>query len=294
MKCPMKLSVIAVFAVLSGFVHPLLLSACTSFAVYSEKTIYGMNFDYEPNLLQIFTISSGIQGKVFQLRPFGFGEVAGMNSKGLFASCQGLIPEENPPATREKNQISTWIFHQMVLSRFEQMSQVLGFLNNKQVVQSFGTSMHNLVADRFGNAIVVETGENENQITSILDQHIVMTSIPNYRLKGKSFKEAEGIGAERFKVAHRYIKSNIEGFDIEKGIEVLKLAKYQSETFKTRCSMVFDPDKKEIFICLEGDFRKIWKVSMENQTIETHSGFASFKRKPIPAEGMLASELAQW
>ena len=175
----MKLSVIAVFAVLSVFVRPLLLGACTSFAVYSEKTIYGMNFDYEPNLLQIFTISSGIQGKVFQLRPFGFGEVAGMNSKGLFASCQGLIPEENPPATREKNQISTWIFHQMVLSRFEQMSQVLGFLNNKQVVQSFGTSMHNLVADRFGNAIVVETGENENQITSILDQHIVMTSIPN-------------------------------------------------------------------------------------------------------------------
>jgi len=27
--------------------------------------------------------------------------------------------------------------------------------------------MHNLVADRFGNAIVVETGENENQITKM-------------------------------------------------------------------------------------------------------------------------------
>ena len=37
-------------------------------------------------------------------------------------------------------------------------------LNNKKVVQSVGTSMHNLVADRFGNAIVVETGENENQM----------------------------------------------------------------------------------------------------------------------------------
>ena len=52
----------------------------------------------------------------------------------------------------------------MVLSRFERVSQVLGYLNNKKVVQSVGTSMHNLVADRFGNAIVVETGENENQM----------------------------------------------------------------------------------------------------------------------------------
>ena len=63
---------------------------------------------------------------------------------------------------------------------------------------------------------------------------------------------------------------------------------------KTRCSMVFDPDKKEIFICLEGDFKKIWKISLKNQTIETHRGFASFKRNSIPAEGMLASEPAQW
>ena len=290
----MKQIAIAVFAFLAVSFNPSLSGACTSFAVYSKNTVYGMNFDYKPNLPQIFTISSEFQGKVFHLRPVGFGEVAGMNIKGLFASCQGLIPEEKPPATRSKNQISTWIFHKVALSRFEQVPQVKDFLNNKQVVQAVGTSMHNLVADRFGDAMVVETGETENQITGIQDRYIVVTNLPIYQLTGKSYEEAEGRGSDRYKIAHRYIRRNLKDFDIENGMEVLKLARNKSKTYPTRCSMVFDPNKKEIFICLEGNFDKIWRVSLENQTIETFHGFASFKREPIPAEGLTAADLAQW
>ena len=197
MKCPTKLTVVAVIAVLAGFAHPLLLSACTSFAVYSEKTIYGMNFDNTPNLLQNFTISSEIQGRVFHLRPFGFSCVAGMNIKGLFETCQGLIPEEKPPATRSKNHISIWIFQKMALSRFEKVPQAKDFLTNKKVVQAMGSSMHNLVADRFGDAMAVESGDTENQITEIQDRYIVMTSLPVHQLKGKSYEEVEGEGSER-------------------------------------------------------------------------------------------------
>ncbi len=290
----MKQIAIAVFTFLAIFLNPSLSVVCTSFAVYSNNKVYGMNFDYKPRLLQIFAISSEIQGKVLYLRPFGFGEVAGMNMQGLFASCQGLIPEEKPPATRNKNQISTWIFHKMALSRFERIPQAKKLLNNKQMVQAMGSSLHNLVADRFGDAMVVETGETGNQITGIQDRYMVMTNFPIYRLKGKSYEEAEGIGSERYKIAHRYIRSNLKDFDTEKGMEVLKLAKSSSKIYRTRSSMVFDPDKNEIYICLEGNFKKIWKASLENQTIETFRGFASFRREPIPAEGMSAADLAQW
>jgi hypothetical protein len=290
----MKQIAMAVFALLSIFINPSLAGACTSFAVYSNHTVYGMNFDYKPNLQQIFSISSEFQGKVFHLRPIGFGKVAGMNMKGLFAACLGLIPDQKAPPTRSKNQISTWIFHQMTLSRFEQVSQVKDFLNKKQVVQAIGTSMHNLVADRFGNALVVESGNTDNRITENSDPYMVMTNFPIYLLQGKNYEAAEGIGSERYKIAHRYIKANFRGFDIEKGMEVLKLAQNKSKTFTTRCSMVFDPLKKEIFICLEGNFDRIWKVSLENHTIETFRGFASFKREPLPSEGLLAADLAQW
>ena len=293
----MKQIVITVIILLAISIHPSLSGACTSFAVYSDKTLYGMNFDYSPDVLQKFTISSSIQGKVFQMAsraPFGFADVAGMNIKGLFASCQMLFPEGKAPAARSTNQISTAVFHQMALSRFDKLPQVENFLNKRKVVHTIGVSLHNLVADRFGDAMVVEVGETKNQITRIQDRFIVMTNFPNYQLKGKSYEEADGYGADRFRIAHKYIRSNFKDFDIEKGIEVLKLARNTSESYPTRCSMVFDPNKKEIYICLEKNVHKIWKVSLENQTIETHRGFASFKGRPIPAEGLLATELAQW
>jgi len=185
----MKQIVITVIILLAISIHPSLSGACTSFAVYSDKTLYGMNFDYSPDVLQKFTISSSIQGKVFQMAsraPFGFADVAGMNIKGLFASCQMLFPEGKAPAARSTNQISTAVFHQMALSRFDKLPQVENFLNKRKVVH------------------------------------------------------------------------------------------------------------KEIYICLEENVHKIWKVSLEKQTIETHRGFASFKGRPIPAEGLLATELAQW
>lgn len=293
----MKRIAIVVFAVVIIVGTPHLLRACTSFAVYSDQTVYGMNFDYLPDALQKFTISSCIQGKVFQMgsrAQFGFADVVGMNSKGLFASCQMLFPEGKPPDKRSKIQISTGVFHQITLNRFEQVPQVKSFLNKRKVVHSIGASLHHLVADRFSDAMMVEVGEIENQITGIQDRYIVMTNFPNHQLKGKSFEEAEGVGAERFKIANRYIKDNFKIFDIQKGIEVLKLAQNTSEIYPTRCSMVFDPKKKEIYICLEKNFEKIWKVSLENQTIETYRGFASFKRQPIPVEGVLAPELAEW
>jgi hypothetical protein len=290
----MRQITIAVFAVLLIYIVPSQSSACTSFAVYSEQTIYGMNFDYTPDMQQLFSISTGVQGKVFQFRPYGFSDMAGMNSQGLFATCHGLIPEGKPPAVRNKNHISTWMFHQMVSSRFEKVGQVEQFLQTRQVVQSIGTSMHNLVADRYGQAMVVEPGGNGHRISRIRNRYMVMSSFPYYQLIGKSYDEAEGDGADRFKIAHRYIKSNLEGFAVEKGMEVLKLARNTSGAYQTRCSMVFDPQKGEIYISLEANFDRIWKVDLKSQTIETHRGFSSSRHQSIPATGLLASELMDW
>jgi hypothetical protein len=151
-----------------------------------------------------------------------------------------------------------------------------------------------LVADKYGQAMVVEPGENGHRISRIRNRYIVLSSFPYYQLIGKSYDEAEGDGADRFKIAHRYIKRNIGGFTIEKGMEVLKLARNKSDTYQTRCSMVFDPQKGGIYISLEANFDRIWKVNLKSQTIETHRGFASSRRQSIPATGLLASELMNW
>jgi hypothetical protein len=42
--------------------------ACSSFAVYGNQTIFGMNFDYVPQAQQKISITSEPQGLVFHLR----------------------------------------------------------------------------------------------------------------------------------------------------------------------------------------------------------------------------------
>lgn len=87
-----------------AFILPITLSAapmtnaCSSFAVYGKQTIFGMNFDYLPNTQQKISITSEYQGRVFHLStraPFGFIKIVGMNTQGLFASSQMMLPEES-------------------------------------------------------------------------------------------------------------------------------------------------------------------------------------------------------
>ena len=66
--------------------------ACTSFAVYSNGPLYGMNFDYSEVPIR-FTIREFGDLSVFQMEFNVDGDyipTVGMNSKGLFASCQML------------------------------------------------------------------------------------------------------------------------------------------------------------------------------------------------------------
>jgi hypothetical protein len=47
----------------------------------------------------------------------------------------------------------------------------------------------------------------------------------------------------------------------------------------------------EIFFYLDRDFSRVWKVSFQNETIETYSGFSQYRSYTLDAEGIWASEL---
>lgn len=294
-----SIAVIAVLALLIIASTSQLSYSCTSFAVYSEQTVFGMNFDYLPKSQQKFKILSGSQGKIFYLATttlygqYDVADVAGMNIKGVFAANQMLIPQGKLPDEKSENQIPLWLVRQMALSKFERTQDVRKFIEKKQLINTV-PSLHTIVADRFGDAMVFEAGDTENQISHLKDRYIVMTNFPYYLIKGKNYKDAYGFGAKRFKIAHQYIRKNFEDFDIEKGFALLKAVWNTSEICPTRCSMVFDPQRREVYISFGKDFRKIWKVSLENQTIETHRGFSNFKRQSIPFEGVSAEDLAKW
>ncbi|MGB2964758.1 MAG: hypothetical protein WBB69_12315 [Anaerolineales bacterium] len=265
--------------------------ACTSFAVYSGETIYGMNFDY-PDVPVRFTIQDYGDLKVFQME-FKFGDgyspTVGMNSAGLFASAQMLFPElpESPPGGGKE--ISIYQLYHSGLNHKTALAEVHELLSEYRVVNS-GLTLHTLFADPGGSAVVVEADEKGAILTPIEGPFIVMTNFPNGSLQGKPYTEASGAGADRYLVVYENIENNLEQFNVELGFETLEKAVLLGES-STQASMVFDPEKMEIFVALNGRYDQLWKISLEGETIETYRGFSAFEKVAFDSTGVTESKM---
>jgi hypothetical protein len=266
---------------------------CTSFAVYADETIYGMNFDY-PEVEIRFSIHDRDAMKIFWMefeQGGGFGATVGMNSEGLFASCQMQFPEREPDAKSNVRDVYPWEVFDEALFGFASVADVNEFIRDRRVID-WTITLHDLFADVHGEAMVVEVGDQGNTITRIEDDFIVMTNFPNADFKDASYSEVEGVGADRYKLAYEHILDHLESFDVERGLEVLERA-VSTGDYATLSSMIFDPEKGEVYIALDRDFTRIWKASIEDETIETYAGFDRFERVGLDASGVLASDLQQ-
>ena len=265
--------------------------ACTSFAVYADETFYGMNFDY-PDVELRFTILPSGDRKVFQMefaQGDDFSMTVGMNSAGLFSSCQMLFPEAPATTSTGPSDLYPWQLYEEALFNMESVKEVTEFISDRRVIH-WSVTLHDLFADVYGDAMVVEAGGTKNVITRIEDDFMVMTNFPNGEFAGQSYTDVEGVGADRYKIAHENISDHIDTFDVDLGLETLEKAALSGE-FSTQSSMVFDPERGQVCIALERDFSKIWKVSIADETIETFSGFGQTRKTALDASGVLASEL---
>jgi hypothetical protein len=275
--------------------------ACTSFAVYSSQVYYGMNFDFI-NLPMKFLISVNGDIRTFHLafeRTIGemkfFVNTAGMNSKGLFASCQELYPEKiNPPEKTDANIFTFELYESIASSRSAEEVKRMG--QTFPLIDMPGITLHNLFADRSGWAFVTETGTPDTVFTEKEGNFIVMTNFPNASLAGKKFSDAEGKGAERYITCHEFLGEHADSFNIGKGFELLSMCCNKDPQYPTMCSLVFDPQQGEVFIVMERNFSTILKLSIENGTIQPFKGYAVKHQLSLPAgvEGILAEDLKQY
>jgi hypothetical protein len=270
--------------------------ACTSFAVYGSKIFYGMNFDY-PDVELKFVITTSGEFKIFQalfVQNGNTSAICGMNSKGLFSSIQMLYPEvtswttPQPPAI-----IDLYGAYTYMLANSSDLEYALNIMNlmGIKVIHVQGTTLHNFFADKYGKAYVLEVGEDKNFLTPAENNFLVMTNFPNNQFIGKPLDEINGVGADRYKTAFQYIQTNKDTFSFNNGLETLQKTVQANGDYKTQVSLLFDPATNEIFIVLKRDFTKIWKVSINDGTIETYQGFTQHQKIPIPETGISASEL---
>jgi hypothetical protein len=270
-------------------------SACTSFAVYSTHKIYGMNLDYANVELKFNIIRNGNR-KIFQaffIENGGSYTFCGVNSSGVFSSIQMLYPQLTSWPAPGPNQIDLGQAFTMFTTQCDSLQQGYDYLNSTgvKVIHISGSTFHDFFADSRRTACVLEVGTDSNYITKMKGDYLVMTNFPNHLYADTPPENVSGAGADRYKTACQYIEAHKSDFVYDDAIEVLQRTAQTSGSFPTQCSCVFDPENNEVYLILRQVFTRIWKVSIDNETIETHSGFNRFTRMPLGSSGLTSSDL---
>jgi len=194
--------------------------ACTSFAVYEGKTLYGMNFDFQDtNLLFSVETVNGI--KAFSMA-FQAGDefvpTVRMNSYGLFLSEQMQFPEMEKIKELKGNQYYIGDVGPKVAT-YENIASVLNFIGDKQLVNR-NVTVHHLIADTAGEAAVVEAGDTSNRVVKMDGNYIVMTNFTQADFVGKLTSQINGTGSDRYKTACDILESNSGKMSTEIGWDV--------------------------------------------------------------------------
>ncbi len=265
---------------------------CTGFVVKSDNVLYGMNFDY-PDVDIKISIRNINDRKVF-IMAFKQAEnlyipVVGMNDLGLFGNLQMLLPAEELTANPEPGQISTLKLLNDALNNFGTVAEVIDYIADKKVVHA-NVTLHSLFADPTGDGVIVEAGKDCNLTSGIKDKFLVMTNFPVCNFNEKKYTEVEGVGADRYITVYENIQRNISSFNRDKAFETLEKTKLESDGFKTQCSLVFNPEEGNIYLSVRRDFSKIWKIDLDEQTIETFKGFDENKLIDLDETGIIISE----
>ena len=260
--------------------------ACTSFAVYSESTIYGSNLDFsissparfsiqdEPGFFKHFLVEYQFQGT--------FRGTMGMNENGILATLQTVPPVNYKPKTDSAVMI-TDIFD-WALNNAERIEDIEEYVKDLEIYPTPGFFLHIHFADKYGKAMILEVTNTGKKVIKRNDDFSVMTNFYNSKYSGGN---SQIWGGARYGIATYGIKNNFKEFNPEIAFDILKDVKQYS----TRVSLVYLPEQKNLFMALGGNFEMIWHIDMNNNTIETYSGFETSKKYNLSNPGITVNNL---
>lgn len=291
MKKTKKMNVMIVILILGLVGMSCVSYACTSFAVFSANNLYGMNFDYPETELRLMLYNTD-GGKAFSME-FKQGQefipIAGMNSDGLFVAMQMMYPKREAAGALKPDEIYTGELGALI-GVYDEVKDIEAYIEDKRLVH-MPVTVHQLFADKTGDAMIVEAGDEGNEIIRSEKDFIVMTNFTNADYVDTPIEEIYGIGADRYQQAYEHIEQNFNEFDVESAWTVLNDTAQSSGGYPTLASMVFDPGNGEVYIVLDRDFEKVWKLSLESETIVLIGDGQVPLEIKIEPEGILASEL---
>jgi hypothetical protein len=266
---------------------------CTSFAVHSEKTVIGMNFDISRRPIKIVLIGED-QLLVLQNDDGQFYPAFGMNSSGTFMNLLMVDPIEEGNYRRGKNCIHILKLFDEVLSGRIEMSELNKYLSNHAIVNVPNHSVHSMIAGKNRETYIVEPGRKNLDIKSSSRDFMVLTNFPLSDSIDYEYKNVTGAGNDRYIKAYEAIINGKETFNIATGFDLLKETVQQSGDFPTQFSMIFIPEDSKVYFTLNGDFTKIFEFSFITKQIQSVKGFTSNNSLMLSKKGVLLTELEVW
>jgi hypothetical protein len=266
---------------------------CTSFAVYDPKPIYGMNFDF-PDVEVSLHLQPGGCGDIFFLAFEWKGKLhrtAGMNACGLFSAAQMLIAAFDITHRADEALISPYEVFSRALQSGSRVEHVLDILGSRRLAYTSERKGHQLYADRYGSACILEPDREQNWIHCSQQTYAVMTNRPIQKALDRAAENITRLRVDRDQTARQIIEHHLPDFGIEAGFEVLKETVLVKGRFTTQSSIVCDPLAGEVYLALGRDFQHIWKLNLNKKTVETHAGFETQRQWLLDGQGVTASQL---
>ncbi len=266
---------------------------CTSFVVYAGRPLYGMNFDF-PDVELKFEIRSGQRGEGFYLC-FVWNDrtpaVSGVNAAGLFSAAQILVAPFEVVTREDEALVSPYEVFTRALDAGQRVEDVLKILAGRRLGYTTERKGHQLYADRFGEACVLEPGPEGDMIYRYQGPFAVMTNSPVRREMDRAARHRMRLGVDRYQVATQFLEARHAAFTWEDGFDLLERTALSRGRFKTQCSMICDPLAGQIYLTLARDFERVWKVHLQSAEVELFSGFGRRRRLPMAQGAVTSTEL---
>jgi len=95
---------------------------------------------------------------------------------------------------------------------------------------------------------------------------------------------------ESYVLTYNRLLKDVKDINVDKAFAILESSSQEWRGGGTQCSMVFDPEYGEVYLALNRDYTKIWKVSLAQSRIETWKGFTKQTTAYI-GEGITSEEI---
>jgi len=286
--------VVLLFVAVSG-IASLNLSACTSLSVktMNNRVWYAANFDY-PDCEIRFVIHTLLNRKVFQTQFLqnGIWLTANMaNTAGTFAPLQMQYPVQGGSGTPGTNQVYIDGFAAYAIYESNSLSEMIAALDTIELIQSPITTIHTMLCYENTGSAIFEKCDQGNAVTLPDTSWQILSNFEMCNFAGLPYNQVSGIGANRYIAGYEYLLGNYSIFDFEKALGFLETTQQAAGSYKTLCSLVFDVENDDIFVCLERDFSKILRISVDSGFITSYRGWETPIYLPINESGLTVSEI---